>query len=1010
MIVPRCYENPQFLHENAMPDRAYYIPATGPLTGRRKHSTRFQLLSGDWQFRFYRSIFDLQEPFYVPVFQAAGFARVPVPGCWQNSGYDTHQYTNIRFPFPFDPPYVPQDNPCGAYRHTFLYHTDPDAPAAFLNFEGVDSCFYVWLNGVYVGYSQVSHATAEFDVSGLLREGENLLAVLVLKWCDGSYLEDQDKFRMSGIFRDVYLLKRPLDGVFDYFVHASPEEGCVCIRLEYFRDAVPTRLTLLDADGRTEAELTVGGGSGREAVLPVGKPVLWNPEHPYLYTLLIRTAGETITEQVGFRDIRIIDRVVHLNGVPIKFRGVNRHDSDPETGFTVNLAQMEEDLMLMKRHNFNAVRTAHYPNAPEFSRLCDRYGFLLIAEADLECHGPAELYDAANDFEARSKRWNEPIADNPLYAEAILDRVRKCVQRDKNRPSIVVWSMGNESAYGCNFEQALAWVKGFDPTRLTHYESAIYRSDKRKYDFSNLDLYSRMYPSFEEMEEYLQNAPDKPFLLCEYCHAMGNGPGDLEEYFEFFHRHPLMCGGFVWEWCDHAVSHGRAENGKTKYFYGGDHGEAVHDGNFCMDGLVYPNRVPHTGLVEYWNVYRPARVAAFDQAGQRVRLHNYLDFTDLSDALTLHYAVSRDGRRLQTGDISCPPIPPHGEGEVEIPFHSPARGKAFLRLSYRQRNNSPLVPAGHPLGFDELPLETADGRHQMAVRLLEEPSTGAPSAAENDTEIILIGDGFRYCFDKRTGLFSAMEYAGKPLLDRPMELNIWRAPTDNDRLLRLEWERAHYDWAAARAHRTAWETAGSAVAIRTESVLSAPTVQPFLSLGTVWTVWGDGAVDIHMDVRRDTEFPELPRFGLRLFLPKALSEVEYFGMGPRESYCDKHRAAWHGRFTSSVERLHEDYLRPQENGSRFDCDYVTLTGDGCALTAVSETPFCFSASPYTQEELTEKKHNFELRPCGSTVLCLDCAQNGIGSNSCGPRLQKQYRLDAEAFSFGLRLLPRAPAE
>ena len=609
MIVPRYYEDLEILHENTMPARSYYIPASkrmDDLVEHREQSDRIQFLNGIWKFRYYDSIYNVKEAFYKGEFDADGYADMKVPGLWQNAGYDSHQYTNIKYPFPFDPPYVPQDNPCGAYVYDFEYTKDIKAPKAFLNFEGVDSCFYVWINGEYVGYSQVSHATSEFDVTELVKEGKNRIAVLVLKWCDGSYLEDQDKFRMSGIFRDVYILKRPENAIRDYRIttQLETEKATVNIQVEYTKN-IETNIILEDKNGAI-----IATGSIREngsVKLDVVCPILWNTENPYLYTLILKTENETIVEYVGFRTIEIVNKVILFNGQKIKFRGVNRHDSDPVTGFTVGIDQIMKDLTMMKQHNFNSIRSSHYPNVPYFYQLCDKYGFMVIDEADIEAHGPFLIYRKEDTDYNRFKRWNEKIADDPSWEKAIIDRVQLMVLRDKNRPSIVMWSMGNESAYGCNFEKALKWTKEFDPLRITQYESARYRNYDVTYNYENLDLYSRMYPSLEEIAEYLEKDASKPFLLVEYCHCMGNGPGDFEDYFQLIQKNDLMCGGFVWEWCDHAIDKGIAENGKRMYYYGGDHGEIVHDGNFCTDGLVYPDRKPHTGLLEYKNVYRPAR-------------------------------------------------------------------------------------------------------------------------------------------------------------------------------------------------------------------------------------------------------------------------------------------------------------------------------------------------------------------------------------------------------------------
>lgn len=1026
MIIPKYYEDLHRLHENTLPSRAYYVPASrrrDDLVEHRERSDRLRLLNGVWSFRYYPSVYDLQEPFYEPDYDLTGFDTIPVPSVWQNHGYDRHQYTNIRYPFPVDPPYVPQENPCGAYALEFDYQPDEIAPRAFLNFEGVDSCFYVWLNGAYVGYSQVSHATSEFEVTQHLRRGRNRLAVLVLKWCDGSYLEDQDKFRMSGIFRDVYLLLRPEQAVFDYFVTTAlhGDEAEVRVRLRYFDLPAAARLTLCDADGNTVAAALPAGNRQdpeypQEARLTVPEPHRWNAEEPYLYTLVIETACETITDRVGLREIETKDNKVLVNGCPIKFHGVNRHDSDPFTGFAVDIGQIKKDLLLMKRHNFNAIRTSHYPNAPYFYQLCDQYGFFVIDEADHESHGASELYCSENDrWDAHVEHWNEPFADNPDFTEATVDRTQLCVHRDKNRPCVVIWSMGNESAYGCTFEAALAWTKRFDPTRLTHYESAQYRSKKRKYDFSNIDLYSNMYPSLESMREYLAGKPDKPYLMCEYSHCMGNGPGDLEDYFRFIQENDGVCGGFLWEWCDHGVYKGKAPDGRSIFYYGGDHGEYPHDGNFCMDGLVYPDRRPHTGLLEFKNVYRPARVTAYDPASGRLTLHNYMDFAELAGYAALRYEVNCDGAVTEAGEIPLPEgfaVPPHGEGSVTLPVRVPDRGRCFLKVFYHLRHSTELLNEGYLLGFDELPLPNADGRNQEALRLWAAPEARQTPEAlelrETDRALILSSGRFTYVYSKLTGLFDKMTYENETLLEKPMEINVWRAPTDNDRKRKLDWYAARYDRSVTRAYGTSCERTAGGLRLHSRMSVSAISVQKFLELDTVWTVESSGAVTVEIHAVRNTIFPELPRFGLRLFLPKELDRVTYYGIGPSESYRDKCRAGSHDLFHAKAAQLHEDYIRPQENGSHAGCDYVTVSGEQASLTAVGAAPFSFNVSPYTQEELTEKAHNYELTPCGSTVLCLDYAQNGIGSESCGPRLLPQYRLDDAEFDFSVRLIPARP--
>ena len=1008
MIVPRYYENLSVLHENTMPARAYYIPASrrmDNLVEHREESDRMQLLNGTWKFQYFNSIYDIQDSFFEKNYDTENFDEIQVPSVWQMAGYDTHQYTNIRYPFPFDPPYVPQDIPCGVYVHTFEYSRDEKAPKSFLNFEGVDSCFYVWINGSYIGYSQVSHMTSEFDVTDVLQDGTNTVAVLVMKWCDGSYLEDQDKFRMSGIFRDVYILKRPKQAISDYHIKTRIEDMLAKVEIEMkFYSPLNVKISIEDRNGAVVALGSIAEEG--TAVLEIASPELWNTENPYLYKLILETENEVIVDHIALRKIEIKDQVIYLNGQKIKFRGVNRHDSDPVTGFTINPEQITTDLTLMKQHNFNAIRSSHYPNAPFFYEMCDKYGFMVIDEADIEAHGPFMIYRKEDTDYNRFKRWNEKIADDPVWEEAIVDRVKLMVERDKNRFCIVMWSMGNESAYGCNFEKALEWTKNFDPDRITQYESARYRNYDETYDYSNLDVYSRMYPALSEIQEYLDKDGSKPFLLVEYCHSMGNGPGDFEDYFQMIQDNDKMCGGFVWEWCDHAIAHGTAENGKTIYAYGGDHGEEIHDGNFCMDGLVYPDRTVHTGLLEYKNVYRPARVISYNKESGELVLHNYMDFDDLKDYVKISYELTQDGLVISKGILPEFSVAPHGEGKTNLKINVPENGKCYLKLIYHLKKELPLLDKDHILGFDEIEVSKEDTKCKLAEKWI--PKTVVDSELqvnENDTQIHIKGREFAYTIDKRTALFTEMKFAGREYLNHPMELNIWRAPTDNDMYIKSEWKKAHYDKAYTRAYTTEVVQGKHGVKITSHASVVAETVQKILDVTITWKIEAAGKIDADIAVTKDDEFPDLPRFGVRMFLDKKLSAARYFGMGPQESYCDKHQAASHGLYHANVDDLHEDYIRPQENGSHYDCEYVELNNSRYGIVVSAENAFSFNASYYTQEELEKKTHNYELTESDSVVFCVDYALNGIGSNSCGPVVLEQYRFDDVLFRFQFTLIP-----
>lgn len=1020
MLVKNYFEDPKTLHVGTMEDRAYYIPyprQTEALSGDRNTSKRFQLLNGEWSFKYFNSIYDMTEEFYLADCDLEGFDKIPVPSVWQNHGYDRHQYTNVKYPFPYDPPYVLVENPCGAYVRQFEVAAGNEGMRKYINFEGVDSCYYLWINGVFVGYSQVSHSTSEFDITGFVKEGTNTIAVLVLKWCDGSYLEDQDKFRTSGIFRDVYIIYRPQEHIRDFFVKTelsdNYKKAVITVELEYLDGKpVPADYVFLAADERTE--LGRGTVKGRNFRISLENPQLWNAEQPNLYTLVLNTAREAIAIKVGIREIKIIDGVVYLNGEKIKFRGVNRHDSNPVTGPAVTAEDMLKDLTLMKQHNINAIRTSHYPNAPVFTEFCDKYGFYVIAEADIETHGTTTIFGGDQDGKAFPM-----LAHDPDYEASILDRVKKNVIRDKNHACVVIWSLGNESGFGRNFESALRWVKGYDTSRLTHYESAHYTPDGYKCDFSNLDLFSCMYASIEYIKKYFEETKgDKPFIQCEYIHAMGNGPGDIEDYHDLIQKYDGFCGGFVWEWCDHAVYMGRTEDGRKKYYYGGDFGEFPHDGNFCMDGLVYPDRRVHTGLLEYKNVIRPLRLVKENPKEGKFTFRNMLDFVNTRDYLYISYSVAKNGEVIARGiieDESILNIKPHEEKVIYLTLDGINEGDCYIKFDYVQKMDLPFTGKGHVLGFDQVKLAVdrvglKEDRIQSLLGACDSPKSGI-SFSETDRYIFISGVNFKYTYNKLAGAFERMVYDNNVLLERPMNYNIWRAPTDNDRNVRGKWEECGYDRALSRAYATRVSGEDSNIRIITELSVTAVYIQRVLDISTEWNVAGDGTISVNMQVEKNMETPFLPRFGLRLFLPQEVNSVEYFGFGPNESYADKRRASYIDKFTARVEDLHEDYIKPQENGSRWGCHYVKVCSDsGLGLLVVNDEPFGFNASYYTQEELTNKMHNYELEKSGSTVLCLDYAQSGIGSNSCGPELIEKYRLNAQRFHTTMLLKPFVKSE
>lgn len=990
MKLAPYYEDPKTTRVNTEDDRAYYVPfssAQKASDGTPEHSDRAVLLNGDWKFSYFEGPYELRPEMLARDYDDGKMDSIPVPSVWQMHGYDRHQYTNVAYPFPYDPPFVPLQNPCGLYRTVFRIEKAETGMRHYLNFEGVDSCFYLYVNGRFVGYDTVSHSTSEFDVTDYVTEGENLLAAVVLKWCAGSYLEDQDKLRMSGIFRDVYLLHRPAEHIRDYTVTTRlvGKEAEIRVKFEFTGKPLPVSVRLKDAEGKTLRE-----AAGGDVRFRLESPVLWNAENPYLYTLVFEAGGEAISERVGIREIEIRDAVLYVNGAPVKFKGVNRHDSDPVTGYAVSREQMLRDLGMMKRANINAIRTSHYPNAPLFPRLCDEYGFYLISEADVESHGCVMRYPQNH------ANFNL-LAEDERYADAILDRVRRNVTRDRNRPSVIFWSLGNEAGYGGNFIAAAKWAKGYDPTRPVHYES-IHVEGR---DVSCIDVESHMYPSPGDVEKMLKAPRAKPLILCEYSHAMGNGPGDLEEYWQLVYRYPSFIGGCVWEWCDHAVQDGTAPDGRKRFLYGGDFGEFPHDGNFCVDGLVTPDRAETDSLREYKNVLRPARVTR-GGAFNRFTVTNRLDFTSLGELAELTWEITNfSGERetvVASGSLGRPDIPPRASLEIGLEFEIPHEGLTVIRFDTVLKKQLPFVPENSVLGFDQFVL----GGEYAAPGLPASAPAGEIVTEETETEFILQGEAFRYRFSKLTGSFSSLYAHGREYLDRPTEYNLWRAPTDNDRNVKEKWKEAGFDRALVRVYGARVTTVGGNAVVDCVLSLAPIFIQKILTLHARYTVRADGTVDAELLARKDHNMPYLPRFGIRLFLPAAYENVTYFGYGPDESYADKRRACRLGLFRNTVDGLFTDYIRPQENGSHCGCSYVKVSGGEGCVSAVGKD-FCFNASRYTQEELEHKAHNFELLPCGSTVLCLDAVQSGIGSNSCGPVLDPNYRASEEALAFRFTL-------
>lgn len=986
-MLKNYYEDLSVVRVNTMPDRAFYIPsALDEMTDSKEQNKRVKMLNGEWYFKFFESVLDFS-------FENESYDTIPVPSNWQIQGYDYHQYTNIRYPIPFNPPYLPKENPCGLYKRDFTLHKTDDC-RYFLNLEGCDSCHYIYINNEFVGYSQVSHSTSEYEITDFVKDGDNEIRVVVLKWCDGTYVEDQDKLRMSGIFRDVYILTRPRDFVYDYRIKTIINDDDTATILLNFNDEdknIQKHIELFSETAEKLYDLVIDGES---TSFKIDSPVLWNAEEPYLYKIIISTENEAIIDYIGIREVSLDNRVLKVNGQKIKIKGVNRHDSYSDSGYVATKEKLIADLKLMKEHNINAIRTSHYPNCPEFYRLCDKFGFYVIDEADIEAHGTITIKGSYD------HDLYQVIADNPEWELTIVDRVRRLVTRDKNRPSVIFWSLGNESGFGRCFKSAISELKKIDETRLVHYESTVIPREetaKGTEKFDGLDMESTMYPSIEWINSFLENKDEKrPLFLCEYAHAMGNGPGSLKEYYDMFYEHDELMGGCVWEWCDHTVKSGE-KNGKVKYLYGGDFGEFPHDGNFCMDGLVYPDRRPHTGLLELKNAARPAHITYENGA---FFIENMLNFKDLADELYLAYTVKQNGEEIDSGNIYLESVMPGEKKEMQFKPIKVFDSRVYIKFEMRKLESSNILESGHVLGFEQFDLSTEEYCHSVET-------DGKFIALEEDNKHIFVsGYNFIYEFNKISGTFDYLEFEGEVITDKAIDYNVYRAPIDNDMYIKSKWIDGGYNRAKVYTYKIEAEKFDDRVEISCPLSLNAVLLENFAEIDSVWTVYRSGAIEYTSSVFIKDEACYLPRYGLRIMLNENLDSCEYFGYGPHESYIDKHESCYKDRFSAKVEDMHEDYIMPQENGSHFDTEELEISSEILSLGINSKEHFSFNLSPYTREELEQKKHNFELQKSGYSVLSMDYKMSGVGSNSCGPELPEKYRLNEKSFKFNFTIEPK----
>ncbi len=1000
------------LHIGCEKPRAYYIPhmsAESSASEFRDDSALFKTLSGEWDFKFYPSIREVPDPRLGDI---SFEEKLDVPMNWQHAqrNYDCVQYTNSAYPFPLDPPYIPENNPAGVYRRTFyLEKTDIEKNGEklcqMLNFEGVDSCFYLFINRKFAGYSEVSHMTSEFDITEHVHEGENEICLVVVKWCVGSYLEDQDMFRSSGIFREVYLLMRRRERIEDIFIKCDTSED-FSEALIYAEISTKGKLEvtarLYDRDEEMLGECTETiSGNGSLSFKKLSSPHLWSDEDPYLYSVLLIANGEYIRINIGVRRIEIRGRVIYINGKKVKAKGVNRHDSHPLLGHATPFEHMKRDIMLCKAHNINFIRTSHYPNDPRFPELCDKYGIYLCDEADLECHGADSV-----------SSYDHIFTNDPEWREAYLDRAVRMLERDKNHPSVVIWSVGNESGAGVNHKAMRDYYKARDNSRLVHLEDdsrVAYRAHSEEkagktpehsseYYRSYIDLESRMYISGETLDWYLSDECKKPLFLCEYSHAMGNGPGDLKWYWDKVYANDHFFGGCVWEFTDHAAVIGENIYQSPKYIYGGDSGEHPHFGEFCVDGLVYPDRRPHTGLLELKEVLKPFKA---EYAGGVLKITSLRHFTPLSD-ITLNYTVERNGAAILSGTLGKLDIAPESSAEYEI--KADALEYTTLNISAVQNTETEWAKLGYEIGSHQFILsdnitECADSG--LSARLTECKDFFTVRIGETAVKI-----------GKCSGLIESIASNGKEALAAPVSLTVWRAPIDNDRYIRRNWQQHYFDHEKNNLHFVNASEHDGAVTVNAEVTVSADSFVPIVKANVTYTFGGNDGISVKCrgelgDGRPwDDGQPALPRFGFKFRLREGFEDIRYFGYGPYESYEDKRMASKIGLFKTTATENFEHYVRPQENSAHYGCKWADITTPQGFGIYFSGESFSLSASHYDPHYLTGFAHDFELVPERETTVIIDYRNAGIGSGSCGPVLNEKYQINEKSFDFAFCVRPQ----
>lgn len=1003
----KTWENHQIDGINRMPARAHFLTFPSKekaLLNNNRYTHAFKNLNGVWKFMFLDAPEYSPEGFFNSDFDVTKMDDITVPGNWQLQGYGKMHYSDLWYNFPINPPYVPTENPTGIYKRTFFVEESYRDKKIIIRFCGVDSAYHLWINGKEVGYSKVARNESEFDITDIIRVGEeNDVTVRVYQWSDGTYLEDQDMWWESGIFRDVELIGVPKDGINDYKVIADLDDEYKngIFKVEAFlrtTKEVNVTFELVDAGENTVFTKTVVAKEGKACIDEVIADVNhWTAETPYLYKLFMTVEDdgqivEVIPQNVGFRNIRLNGETFLVNGVAIKFKGVNRHDYSPQNGRVVSREEIEKDIILMKQFNINAIRTSHYPNSYYLYDLCDEYGMYLIAETDLECHG----FELTGDY-----KW---ITDDPSWELAYVSRMTRMIERDKNHPAIIFWSLGNESAFGCNFRKMTDVAHEMDPTRLVHYEG--------DFDVESADVYSTMYTWIENpkkpylMKDIIEKSK-KPHVHCEYCHAMGNGPGNLKDYQDLVYAHDKLQGGFVWEWFDHGIE-SFTESGEKYYRYGGDFGDDPSNKDFCIDGLIMPDRTPSPGLYEYKKVIEPITTTAVDIQKGIINLLSRYDFANL-DRFNLVYKVMEDDVILQTGFMAVPSIEARANKDITLPYNLSAikvkpGAHYYVNISYQLREDTRYASSGHELATAqfELPLY----KEGIVVR-----PEGILNVEKEHTTLHVKGANFSLDFNLVNGNLMNIVRDGMQVLSKGPRLTLWRAPISNDMEIIDKLKKVYF---LHLEHEVVmnidYHMEGNILKVEVDTINSTTNSAWHFKTKYVYTVCPSG--DILIDVegtpsdRVDLAPDMLPRIGVSMHLDKSMEHVRYFGMGPGENYADSKEAAQMGLYANTVDGLFTNYVIPQENGNHMGCKWVSMTNDrGMGLLASTEGDFNFSASWYEDKDLDDAKHTCDLVKRDYIVFNVDYKQNALGTNSCGQWQLDKYRAKFEDFKLSFRLTP-----